>query len=85
MKGVTNFLHDFLMFAKSLIVWIEGLLYKLFSELGIKGRMWLATKDRYTDVKAQVPYKGVLSKKFSVSQGTGQGRVFAPFMYKSLH
>ena len=25
-------------------VWIDGLLYKLFSELGIKGRMWLATK-----------------------------------------
>ena len=35
-------------------VWIDGLLYKIFSELGIKGRMWLAIKDLYTDVKAQV-------------------------------
>ena len=26
--------------------------------------------------------KGVLSWKFNVSQGTGQGRIFAPFMYK---
>ena len=26
-------------------VWIDGLLYKLFSELGIKGRMWLAIKE----------------------------------------
>ena len=37
-------------------VWIDGLLYKLFPELGIKGRMWLAIKDLYTDVKAQVLY-----------------------------
>ena len=63
-------------------VWIDGLLYKIFSELGIKGRMWLAIKDLYTDVKAQVLYEGALSRKFSVSQGTGQGRSFAPFMYK---
>ena len=63
-------------------VWIDGLPYKIFSELGIKGRMWLAIKDLYTDVKAQVLYEGVLSRKFSVSQGTGQGRIFAPFMYK---
>ena len=63
-------------------VWIDGLLYKIFSDLGIKGRMWLAIKDLYTDVKAQVLYEGVLSRKFSVSQGTGQGRIFAPFMYK---
>ena len=48
-------------------VWIDGLLYKLFSELGIKGRMWLAIKDLYTDVKAQVLYEGVLSRKFNVS------------------
>ena len=35
-------------------VWIDGLLYKLFNDSGIKGRMWLAIKDLYTDVKAQV-------------------------------
>ena len=63
-------------------VWIDGLLYKLFSELGIKGRMWLAIKDLYTDMKAQVLYERVLSRKFGVSQGTGQGRIFAPYMYK---
>ena len=64
----------FLMFTKPLIL--------LFSELDIKGRMWLAIKDLYTDVKAQILYGVVLSRKFSVSQGTGQGRIFAPFMYK---
>ena len=26
-------------------VWIDGLLYKLFTELGVGGRMWLAIKD----------------------------------------
>ena len=35
-------------------VWIDGLLYKLFSELGIRGRMWLALRDLYTNVKVQV-------------------------------
>ena len=33
-------------------VWIDGLLYKLFSEFGVKGRMWLAIKTLYTGVKA---------------------------------
>ena len=63
-------------------VWIDGLLYKLFTELGIKGRMWVAIKDLYTDVKARVLYSGSLSISFDVSQGTGQGRILAPFMYK---
>ena len=35
-------------------VWIDGLLYKLFTELGIEGKMWLAIKDLYTDVKVHV-------------------------------
>ena len=26
-------------------VWIDGLLFKLFTELGIEGKMWLAIKD----------------------------------------
>ena len=33
-------------------------------------------------MKAQVLYEVVFSRKFSVSQGTGQGRIFAPLMYK---
>ena len=42
--------------------------------------MWLAMKDLYTGVKAQVLYSGSLSRQFSVSQGQGQGRILAPFM-----
>ena len=63
-------------------VWIDGLLYKLFSEFGIRGRMWLAIRDLYTGVRAQVLFSGSLSETFDISQGTGQGRILAPFMYK---
>ena len=63
-------------------VWIDGLLYKLFIEPGVGGRMWLTIRDLYTDVKAQVLYSGSLSRQFTVSQGTGQERILVPFMYK---
>ena len=65
-------------------VWIDGLLFKLFSEFGIKGRMWLAIKDLYTNVKAKVLYAGSLSREIHILQGTGQGKILAPFMYKSF-
>ena len=63
-------------------VWIDGLLFKLFSEFDIKGRMWLVIRNLYTGVKAQVLYSGSLSRKFDILQGTGLGRIPAPFMYK---
>ena len=55
------------------MVWIDGILYKLFSELGIGGRMWKVMEDQYTNVKVQVLYAGSLSRKINVSQGAGQG------------
>ena len=63
-------------------VWIDGLLCKLFTVFDMKGRMWLAIKDLYTEVRGQVLYSSTLSRKFDISQGTGQGRILAPFMYK---
>ena len=59
-------------------VWIDGLLSKLFSELGIKGRMWRAIKDLHTNVKAKVLYAGSLSRETDILQG----RILALFMYK---
>ena len=50
-------------------VWIDGLLFKLLTELGINCRMWLANKDLYTNVKARVLYSGSLSRMFGISQG----------------
>ena len=61
--------------------WIDGILYKLFSELGIGGRKWKVIKDLYTNVKAQVLYGRTLSGKIDVPH-TGQGRILTPFMYK---
>ena len=63
-------------------VWVDGLLFKLFSELGINGRRWLVIKDLYTYVKAKVLYAGALSREIDILQGTGQGRILAPFMNK---
>ena len=61
---------------------IDGLMYKLFSDLGVNGKLWLAIKDLYTDVKARVLYSGTLSREFEIAQGTGQGRILTLFMYK---
>ena len=44
-------------------VWIEGLLFKLFSELG---RMWLVIKDLHTNVKPKVLYAGALSREIDI-------------------
>ena len=63
-------------------VWIDRLLFKLFSELGFNGGMWLVIKDLYTNVKAKVLYAGALSRETDILQGTGQGRILAPFKYK---
>ena len=63
-------------------VWIDGLMYKLFSDLGVNGKLWLAIKDLYTDVKARVLYSGALFREFKIAHGAGQGRILAPFMYK---
>ena len=63
-------------------VWIDGLFYKLFTEFDIRDRMWLAIKDLYTEVRCQALYSNTLSRKSDISQGTGQGRILAPLMYK---
>ena len=56
----------FLDAVKLSIVWIDGLLYKLFTELDIRGRMWLAIKDLYNEVRGQVSYSNTLSRKFEI-------------------
>ena len=58
-------------------VWIDGLLFKLFNEFTVKGKMWLAIKDLYTDISAWVLYGGSLSRACQVLQGTGQRRILA--------
>ena len=59
-------------------VWIDGLLYKLFIELGVGSRMWLTIKYLYTDVKAQVLYADSLSRKFPVHRVQVRGEYLLP-------
>ena len=63
-------------------MWIDGLLYKLFSELGVKGKMFAMIKALHTDVESFVYFNGVSTQAFPLYQGSGQGRILAPFMYK---
>ena len=69
-------------------VWIEGLLFKLFSDLGISGRMSLVIKDLHTNVKAKMLYAGALSREIDILQGRGQGRILASLVvmyYTTAH
>ena len=47
--------------------------------------MWLVIKDFHTSLRARVLYSGSLLRECRFLQGTGQGRILAPFMYKVLH
>ena len=64
------------------IVSIDGLLYKPKYELGIDPKMWLIIKELFSGLKGQVIFNGNISSSFSTSQGSGQGRILAPFLYK---
>ena len=63
-------------------IWIDGLLYKLYREHGINSKLWLIFKELYTSIHVCVTYNGFLSRDFVISQGSGQGRILAPFMCK---
>ena len=60
-------------------VWIDGLLYKLKYVLGIDPKMWLIIKELFSGLKGKVIFNGHISSSFSTSQGSGQGRILAPF------
>ena len=63
-------------------VWIDGLFFKLFTELGIQGKMFSIVKALYSKTQCFVYFNGSASDKFEVLQGTGQGRILSAFMYK---
>ena len=63
-------------------VWIDGLFFKLFTELGIQGKMFSIVKALYSKTQCFVYFNGSTSDKFEVLQGTGQGRILSAFMYK---
>ena len=65
-------------------VWIDGLFFKLFSELKVQGKILSTVKTLYSKTQCFIYFNGSTSGKFDVLQGTGQGRILAAFTYKSL-
>ena len=63
-------------------VWHDGLLFKLYEELSIDFGLWLIIRDLYQGLQANVIHGGQLSSISPISQGSGQGRILALFMYK---
>ena len=45
-------------------VWIDGSLFQSFSELGVKGRMWLAIKGLHSMSKQKYYLQSLCQKKF---------------------
>ena len=63
-------------------VWINGLLFKLKHELGVDSKLWMMIRELYKELKGQVIFNGHISRSFDILQGSGQGRILAPFLYK---
>ena len=63
-------------------VWLCLLFFTLLTDLDVCGKMWLILKDLYTEVQGFVTYESSTSDLFSIDQGSGQGRIVAPFLYK---
>ena len=81
----SNVLSCFLDMRKAFdTIWIDGLLYKLYHELGISSKLWLIIKELYISIHACVANDGFLSRDFIISQGSGQVRILAPFIKFTL-
>ena len=50
--------------------------------MGVCGKMWLILKDLYIEVQGFVTHGGSTFGLFSIDQGSAQGRIVAPFLYK---
>ena len=62
---------------------LYGLLYKLKHELNIDPIIWLVIRELYKDLEGQVIFMvALVNRSYSISQGSGQGRMLSPFLYK---
>ena len=61
-------------------VWIPGLLYMLKNELEIDSQLWLVIKELYKDLRGQALFNSHVSDSVDILQGSGQGRIVAPFL-----
>ena len=62
-------------------MWINGMLYKLYHNMGITGKMWRLIRNWYTNMKEFVVVDGQSSRVYEVAQGTRQGGVLSPWLF----
>ena len=61
-------------------MWINGMLYKLYHNMGIT-KMWRLIRNWYTNMKEFVVVDGQSSRVHEVAQGTRQGGVLSPWLF----
>ncbi len=62
-------------------MWINGMLYKLYFNIGIKGRAWRLIYNWYYNMKEYVCIDGKYSRIYTLHQGTRQGGVLSPWLF----
>jgi ribonuclease HI/exonuclease III len=62
-------------------VWIDGLLYKLHHDLGIRGNLFYMIRALLTSRTIQVVCDGSISKPYDLTAGVPQGSILAPLLF----
>ena len=62
-------------------MWINGMLYKLYHNMGITGKMWRLIRNWYINIKEFDVVDGQSSRVYDVAQGTRQGGVQSPSLF----
>ena len=62
-------------------VWIDGLLYKLHHDLGIKGNLFYMIRAMLTSRTIQVICDGKISTMYVLDEGVAQGSILAPLLF----
>ncbi len=62
-------------------VWINGMLFKLYYNVKIKGKCWRLIKSWYSDMEEYVFFRGKRSKPYTILQGVRQGGILSPWLF----
>ena len=62
-------------------LWINGMLYKLYHNAGIKGKCLKLMQQWYTGIKEMVRIGNCYSRCYDVLQGTRQGGILSPWLF----
>ncbi|CAB4039066.1 Hypothetical predicted protein [Paramuricea clavata] len=62
-------------------VWINGMLFKLYHNVNIRGKCWRVIKGWYSDMEEYVLYNGKRSRQYNILQGVRQGGVLSPWLF----